>query len=244
MEIIKTNCVNCGSPIDVDPSKGRAVCEYCNTPFIYETKEARVNVSNLFEMSRNAENSENFVEALKYYNKILQVQPNNVHALLGKAFCSLAVFTYDKLNFKEFEFYFNKAVELNDDDDILQFHTMILDKMWALLGYSAAVATQILNDNYSTNPTASDDYVKNMIVLHKVQQCISDVVDIVSLEQVSEEYIDCYVEFKTASVAHSEQIFSVIKKFRVDVDKQMIKQIKEFMSQSEKQLKNFKKKFC
>ena len=244
MEIIKTNCVNCGSPIDLDLSKGRTICQYCNTPFVYEANTNNVGVSNLFEMARNAEKAENYVEALNNYNKILQVQSNNINALIGKAFCSLAVFTYGKLNFKEFEFYFNKAVDLNGDANILQFHTLILDKIWTMLCYSSTIAAQILTQNYTTNRLSANDYVENLIVLHNVQKTIANIVDNKSLTEISNEYRECYLEFKTATIANAEQIFNMAKKFSVNIDKQVAKQIKEHVKQSEKQLKVFKKNYC
>ena len=244
MEIIKTNCVNCGSPIYVDLSKGRAVCQYCNTPFVYESKISNVNVANLFEIAKNAENAENFVEALNNYNKIIQVQPNNVHALICKAFCSLAVFTYGKLNFKEFEFYFNKAVELNGDENVLQFHTLILDKIWTMLNYASTISARILTEKYSTNRFVANDYIENIIALHNVQRTISNVVDNTTLSEISNVYKECYLEFKTATIANAEQIFNMAKRFGVSIDKQVVKQIKEHVKQAEKQLKNFKKIYC
>lgn len=241
--MINYNCKNCGSPLSLNGNEKYINCLYCNTSFVIEGNQDNIDLSDLLRAAQTAEQSDNYIEALSFYNSALLKDENNFYALIGKAFASLAVFTYGKLNFKEFDFYFKRAMQNKNSIDDITIHEIILDKIWTMLGHSATIATNIFTDKYSTSSLAGNEYVDNLIVLHNVQKIIADVVDCVEHENVSDVYKDCYLEFKNASIAHGEQIFNVAKKFGVKVDKQLIKEIKMFIKKSQKDLKIFKKRY-
>lgn len=101
MPLVKAQCCNCGSALEVDASKEAAICPFCNTPYIVEKAilnangsnsinidNATINIStenvdNLLLRALEFENQENYNKAIEYYNKILDIDFNNESARNG-----------------------------------------------------------------------------------------------------------------------------------------------------------------
>ncbi len=102
-QFVPAKCTACGGQLIVDPSLQAAVCPYCNTTFIVKqainnynvTMTGNVNVGsatinvqgastdNLIARANAFEAENDFKNALVYYNRVLDIDINNVEAQQG-----------------------------------------------------------------------------------------------------------------------------------------------------------------
>lgn len=104
MPFVQAKCPNCGGFLAVDNAQEAAVCQFCNTPFIVEkainnynitvngninVERATVNVegapsvSNLLIRAKSFIASEDYSKAVEYFNRVLDLDPNNIDAKSG-----------------------------------------------------------------------------------------------------------------------------------------------------------------
>ena len=102
MPFVAAKCTQCGANIEVDDSKEAGICKFCGTAFITEKAITNyntyvtnnfaganinvtgANIENLLTLAKNAEEIGNYSEARDYYTRVLENQPNNCDALVGK----------------------------------------------------------------------------------------------------------------------------------------------------------------
>jgi DNA-directed RNA polymerase subunit RPC12/RpoP len=103
-QFVPARCTNCGGELTVDSSLQSAICPYCNTPFIVDQAINNYNISsmqgnmnignatinvnglnteNLLARAQDFENHNDFDNALIYYNRVLDIDINNVKAKNG-----------------------------------------------------------------------------------------------------------------------------------------------------------------
>lgn len=104
MPFVQAKCPNCGGFLAVDNTKDAAVCQFCSTPFIIEKAINNYNISinnnisvnqanikiegaptvdNLIKRAMSFEKQGNIYTALEYYEKVLDLDINNMHANKG-----------------------------------------------------------------------------------------------------------------------------------------------------------------
>lgn len=100
-KFVPAKCTNCGGTLDVDPTQQAAVCPYCNSAFIVEkaiqnyningninVNGATINVQgfnsdNLIARAKEFEAQADYDNAEIYFNKVLDMDINNVEAKQG-----------------------------------------------------------------------------------------------------------------------------------------------------------------
>lgn len=104
MALVAAKCTNCGANLTVDNSKDAAICEFCGTPFIVEKAIANVTMggnnsiavenavfniqginngpsaSNLLQRAQEFELQGNYVVAVEYYERVLDLDYSNAMA--------------------------------------------------------------------------------------------------------------------------------------------------------------------
>ena len=102
MRIVKAQCTNCNAPLEVDSTQAAAICPYCNTTYVVEKainnyninmntgnmniSNAVINVSNgsnidnLLLRAEKYEQEGNYIVALEYYNKVLDIDISQTKA--------------------------------------------------------------------------------------------------------------------------------------------------------------------
>ena len=104
MSLVAAKCTSCGASLTVDNSKDLAVCQFCGTPFIVEKaitnvtmggnnsitiESAIINIQgrdnnpsadNLLKRAEEFELQGDFATAIKYYNKVLDLEYSNTSA--------------------------------------------------------------------------------------------------------------------------------------------------------------------
>lgn len=102
MGFIPARCTQCGAEINVDDTKDAGICEHCGTPFVTEKviknfniyvsnhfhgatiNVLRGNVENLLRLAQSAIESRDGKEALRYANRAIEIQSNNIKSWLVK----------------------------------------------------------------------------------------------------------------------------------------------------------------
>ncbi len=97
MKFVVAKCPNCGAQIEVDKNSDSTRCEYCNSKIIVEevlgnNKFNKIQINNLpkFEnyliLGDRNYNDKNYAEAYKYYEKALELDPQNENVILKHGF--------------------------------------------------------------------------------------------------------------------------------------------------------------
>ena len=151
MGFIALKCPNCSSDIMLDDSREFGFCQYCGTKIIQDrviiehkgkiqidhTKE----IENLLIRAQEFISKGNLKEAKNYYNKILDLDANNIDERRGiknirdiivNSVISKAQDLFDKKSYKESEELFKKVVEIDPNNQIAlkrleEFETIICD---------------------------------------------------------------------------------------------------------------------
>lgn len=129
MPLVPAKCTQCGANIEVDDTKEAGICRFCGTAFITEKAITNyntyvtnnfaganinimgANIDNLLILAKNAEEIGNYSEARDYYTKVLENQPNNCDALIGKGVCSLYGSNLSDIKSDELIGYISKAID-------------------------------------------------------------------------------------------------------------------------------------
>lgn len=92
MKFLPAKCPNCSGVLQLPDNTDRVKCMYCGGDiFVKEAVEQyskTVNLDNLFNLAKMAQESSNHEEALSYFTKILEFDSNNHMAWFGKGISS------------------------------------------------------------------------------------------------------------------------------------------------------------
>ena len=166
-QLVPAKCTNCGGQLTVNPEQQAAVCPFCNSAFIVEQAinnfnvkmngnlnvgNATINVQglntkNLYARAKEFEAHNDFDNAIDYYNKVLDIDINNIEAQAGIRRVEQKKLNHVYISFKEQgvfvgdttievrknritrtksrdkieDFYFNKMTKLDSTLNALQF---------------------------------------------------------------------------------------------------------------------------
>lgn len=90
MNLRTAKCPNCGGELQIASEIKTVICMYCDSQImVQEAIENRIeamsgSITTWLELARSAASGGNSDEAIEYYNKILEVDENNVEAWLAK----------------------------------------------------------------------------------------------------------------------------------------------------------------
>ena len=106
VEFIPANCPNCGGELRVPENRKVVKCMYCGHDVIIHDPttlqvENKVNIETLLKLAKLAENGENYAEAYNYYTKVLEAEPENISALLGKGLSAGLMSSLNSLRYSE-----------------------------------------------------------------------------------------------------------------------------------------------
>lgn len=114
-------CPNCGGEINLSGTNKIVKCSYCNADVIIREKSrgnAGVDenkLKNLIELANSAEKSRNYIEAFKYYTKILEYDSENTIAWYGKGVSAWHLSADDGKRINDVITCFEKVIEIEPD---------------------------------------------------------------------------------------------------------------------------------
>ena len=106
IKFIPAKCPSCGGELRVPDDKDVVKCMYCGSDVILRDTskviiETHIDIDKTLILAKEAEKGKNFEEAYRYYTIILEQDPDNNVAWLGKGFTAGMQSTYYKLRIEE-----------------------------------------------------------------------------------------------------------------------------------------------
>lgn len=141
MEFHAAKCPNCGGSLQLPNNLKTAKCMYCGVDVIVKDAIGAVgaNVENWLKLASTAAAANNHQEAYDYFTKVLEYEPQNHVALLGKAEAAGRLSTPLNFRGKELTGGIKEAVDNAPDDkkeEIKQQAAEILNKVCSTYSYS------------------------------------------------------------------------------------------------------------
>ena len=114
INFIPLTCPSCGGELMISAKQDKAICNYCGKPFLVANnlRKDEVTAENLIKLAGMARASKNLGEAYTYYSKALELEPDNIMALYGKALVTGWCSTLHEPRIDEAILYFEKAIEV------------------------------------------------------------------------------------------------------------------------------------
>lgn len=110
----EARCPNCGGELQLPEDKATVKCMYCGGDIIVQEAirtAAESSVPNWLILAKAAIDGRNYQEAFNYYTKVLEVDPQNYEAWLGKGEAAGWMSTLADFRFPEMIGGFRKAIE-------------------------------------------------------------------------------------------------------------------------------------
>ncbi len=96
-------CPTCGASLELEKPSDVMICKFCgNKIFFKESIEGDINkITNFLQLANNEMESGNFQKAIEYFNKVLENDPKNSAAYLGKGLSYGRLCTVEDFKFNE-----------------------------------------------------------------------------------------------------------------------------------------------
>ena len=117
---IAATCPSCSGDLQVPDNIPSVKCMYCGKKVILKTKKSSSggpDIKNLIKLGDQAADSENYDEAYSYYSRALEIDPDNIDALIGKGIAAGWSSTLANFRIKEMQVTFEKALSILPDDE-------------------------------------------------------------------------------------------------------------------------------
>jgi hypothetical protein len=200
-EVIK--CTSCGATNLLPEGKKSMFCSFCGTP-IEPQKESIVfvpsanpednpQIKNFLELAKNAEESNNFEEAIRYFNKTLEFNPKIAEAWFGKGYCSGWSGNLRTIKINEMVINFKKALECSSEGDLKEMTERIVIAIngcsFAVyqLSYNHTVEFAMVDGTFQEHLGRSMDVLRALVYAHTLDMKSTRVLD--SLVKISENLL-------------------------------------------------------
>lgn len=130
-------CPSCSGELQVPDDRDVVKCMYCGgNVIVREAIQAAAggNIQSWFILAETAASASNNQEAYNYYNRILEVDPNNPRAWMGKAEAAGWMSTLVSFRLPEMLTGFQRAIDCASDDDKEQYRTEVAFKITNTIG--------------------------------------------------------------------------------------------------------------
>lgn len=196
--------------------------------------------SDLMKIAIAAERDGNYQKVLEYYDRALEIRPNSLDALMGKAFAKLTILHDGEIQYFAFQSEYARLVkEYENEPNRLNVHTWILDKAVSI---SLELGKTVIDLYFKSNEyDKSFKFMNNLTRIKNIFDCVSATVDSEKMTEVSKFYIDVYRKLKTSIIAHYDLLITAKKAGNVSPTKDEIKDFKLSKIKAKKALKLFNK---
>jgi tetratricopeptide (TPR) repeat protein len=118
MTFVAATCPACAGALQVPDDRDIVKCMYCGVDVV--TRQAiqliSGNASNFFELATAAAAAGNYAEAYDYYTKVLEIEPQNAEAWLGKATAAGWLSTLSDFRFSEMMVGIEQAIKFSSEE--------------------------------------------------------------------------------------------------------------------------------
>lgn len=119
MDFIPAKCPSCGGDLMLPKAKDDAICTYCGSKFLLKDatpKSPTPSVENWLKLAETSLKSGNSKESYEFYNRVLEVDSNNVTSWLGKGKSAGWLSTLGNPRIVEMLNCFSKALEYSNEN--------------------------------------------------------------------------------------------------------------------------------
>ena len=119
ISMIKLNCPSCNGTLELPDGLGVAHCVYCGAKILLQQTDGlreKQNLDHYIELAKVALESNNYEEAIRYCNSILEIDPSYVQAWIDKAIGTFWLTTGAHNRYSEALGYLRKAAQIAPDD--------------------------------------------------------------------------------------------------------------------------------
>ena len=161
MDFIPAKCPSCGGDLMLPKAKEDAICTYCGTKFLVKDAASTTptpSIENWLKLADNSLESGNPKESYEYYNRVLEVDSNNVTAWLGKGKSAGWLSTLGSPRILEMLNCFSKALEYSDNNQQVENKKEIVSAAGDILAAFYKLAINNLVE-YKQLDTTWDEFV-------------------------------------------------------------------------------------
>lgn len=165
MKLVAAKCPSCGANIDVNPERKTTKCEYCNSKIVIEDAIAKFKIEisgeveiknmpkliNYIKLGNRSYNDLEYKEALNYYTKALELDPDNYIAILRIGICKTLLTDYAKFEIKHA---FNAIRHVNDllrNNDQTEVIDSCIIEVNNTFNWLVNLVTSFYNNSYRTD---------------------------------------------------------------------------------------------
>jgi tetratricopeptide (TPR) repeat protein len=142
MNFIPARCPSCGGELMIPDDMKKIICSHCGTTFFLEqTQTPTPTIENWLKLAETALIGNNASEALKYYNKVLEIDTQNWIAWLGKGKSVVQESTIAKFLFDEMFLSFQQALQYSPNEkrqeilnDVIEYSGKVLNAFSRAVG--------------------------------------------------------------------------------------------------------------
>jgi tetratricopeptide (TPR) repeat protein len=108
MEFVAAKCPQCGGDLQLDPQIETGFCMHCGSKIVVQDAIRKVRIDNTgmvdtwMKMGRSALDAKNYEEAYRYFTKVIEVIPEDWHALFYKGQAAGSLSTPEQPRMEEF----------------------------------------------------------------------------------------------------------------------------------------------
>lgn len=118
INLIAAICPQCGAKLNINKELDRGMCNYCGTEIIIKDIiqnikiEESLNTTNLLKLAEREFNDQNYEEALKFYEKILEREPDNHASVFYRGVCLTSITSITEFRIDYLIEGLNNAIEI------------------------------------------------------------------------------------------------------------------------------------
>jgi len=137
MKVTVVKCPACGAKIDIKENSSRCICEFCGSIIISQSSASDKNVNDsLIVRAYLFLEDSRFDKADEYFERVLDINPHNSKAYIGKLLCQLRFSSIENLidvkSFLTSYDYYNKAVRFANEEELQEYQRLnaaVLEKL-------------------------------------------------------------------------------------------------------------------
>ena len=172
MELVRVFCPSCGGELNVQKGSDFIFCNYCGSKFAMpQNFNNKPDISNYLKLGDNAVAVGSYEEAIGFYNKVLEVEPNDYKALIGKAYAYFFTsnLAHPKLFEMEsmFEEAYKKTPKEHKESAINEIKSYTLSACQSLFDMAKSHYHEFIGRGDSYNARVFDDFhhIANMVLV-------------------------------------------------------------------------------
>lgn len=117
MNLIEVKCPSCGGQLNISSNLETIYCNYCGNKFMVpKSPKDSPDINNYMSLAKTAEDSGDHEDAISYFNKVLEIDPDNIDAWIGKGYSIFFNSSLASPKLIEMVKYFKKGYEVAPQD--------------------------------------------------------------------------------------------------------------------------------